>query len=155
MTPARAPSPGPRRAITGTLRLSKPAPPKVAAIVKAMKPPPPSPKELAVAAENQRAEWRKTDLALCRERFPALFDIEHPVPLAIHIHKPLGKVLGKKRALRLLEWWVAWPRYVAAVAAGGPRYNLDGSIAGEISEQHRGAALASLGYGPQPLDRAA
>jgi hypothetical protein len=107
------------------------------------------------AEREQVAARRVADLALCRERYPRLFDIERPVPLAIHIHRQLGKVLSAKRAKHLLEWWTDWQSYTAAVAAGGLRYNLDGSEAGEVSERHRGAALAAMGYGPQPLERAA
>lgn len=107
------------------------------------------------AEREQVAARRVADLALCREKFPRLFDIEHPVPLAIHIHKQLGKVIGSKRAKHLLDWWAAWQSYTAAVAAGGSRYNLDGSIAGEVSEAHREFARAALSCNPQAVEQAA
>lgn len=177
----------------GTLSLSRPPPPKVAAMVAAIKspqapkPPPaepqcasnpcalppakpptkrdrgpvvllppgsPTPGAVEAAAERQRIAWRVADLALCRERYPALFDPDHPVPLAIHIHKSgrLGQLLGIKRAKRLLDWWTSQPAYVAAVAAGGQRLNLDGSSAGEVSPQHCAVAQAALLSRAQPID---
>jgi hypothetical protein len=108
--------------------------PQAVAAVKPPKLPPPTPAE----AEAQRIAWRVADLAHCRERWPVLFDPDHPLPLAIGIHKQLGPVLGIKRAARLLEWWCrAWRPYGEAVARGGQRYNLDGSEAEEITEQAR------------------
>jgi hypothetical protein len=136
----------------GTLRLGKPLPPAAAAAIarasgardaKTSE----APKVAAVAvaspptpatAEAQRVAWRIADLAVCRERYPALFDPDHPLPLAIGIHKQLGPVLGVKRAKRLLEWWCGeWRPYTDAVARGGKRYNLDGSEAGEVAEAAR------------------
>jgi hypothetical protein len=69
-----------------------------------------------------------------------LFDADHPRPLAIGIHKPLGGLIGTNRAKFLLEWWTSWPAYVAAAAAGGCRYNLDGTEADEITEEQRSVA---------------
>jgi hypothetical protein len=60
---------------------------------------------------------------------------EHPTPLAIGIHKPLGELSGVKRAGLLLEWWTNWAVYVAAMAAGGRWRSLAGSDSGEIKEQ--------------------
>ena len=170
-----------------TLRLGKPAPPKVAAMVAALAAPPkpkpgpkPQPKPplkpaavdqpkkpakpaawmdekaakrvLAARAqywagqkaEKQRIAWRIEDLKTCREQFGPLFDPEQPRPLALGIHKQLGKVIGLKRAKRLMEWWTDWAPYVAALAAGGKRYNLDGSEAGEVTEAQRERARAAL-----------
>jgi sRNA-binding protein len=70
-----------------------------------------------------------------------LFHADRPLPLAIGVHKPLGELLGGKRAKRLLEWWTKSPAYVAAVAAGGCRYSLDGSEAGQVTEEHRAIAI--------------
>jgi hypothetical protein len=94
-------------------------------------------------AEAARIAQRVADLALCRERFPAVFDLARPVPLAIGVHKTLAAILSHVRAKYLVIWWTRHPAYVAAVAAGGSRYNLDGTEAGEISEEHR--AVARLG----------
>jgi hypothetical protein len=80
---------------------------------------------------------RTADLAMLREQFPTVFDADHPRPLAIGVREPLAKLLSHRRAGVLLGWWCRRPEYIAAVAAGGARFNLDGSPAGEISEQHR------------------
>ncbi len=104
--------------------------------------PEPAKASAPVAAEGgDRIARRVADLAECRRRFPVLFDAHRPVPLAIGIHKPLGKLIGVQRAKFLLEWWTSWPAYVAAVAAGGRRHSLDGSDAGEITEEQRSLAV--------------
>jgi ProQ/FINO family len=152
------------------LRLGRPPPPKVAAVSapSAPEPAPPTPpppakpmskyaaKLEAVRAakaaleaapalvEAQRVAWRMEDLAHLRERFGALFDPEHPLPLALGIHKQVGKVIGLKRAKRLMEWWVRWGLYIQAVAASGVRYNLDGSVAGPVTEAQQAHARAIL-----------
>jgi ProP effector len=171
-----------RSAARPILRLGKPAPPKVAAMVKAVSAPPLAPKgavpklppkpagakaakKVALTPEEKaakqaagrllefrtrkkaarlRVDWRMDDLAQCRERFPALFDADHPVPLAIGIHKQMGKVIGLKRAKRLMGWWTNWKPYIAAIAAGGVRYNLDGSEAGPVTEAQREHARSAL-----------
>jgi sRNA-binding protein len=93
---------------------------------------------------EERIAQRVADLTLCRDRFPALFDLDLPLPLAVGIDKPLGVIIGHDRAAFLLNWWTEWPAYVAAVAAGGCRYRLDGSEAGEISDDHRETAAARI-----------
>jgi sRNA-binding protein len=70
-----------------------------------------------------------------------VFDADRPLPLAIGVDKPLGEILGFKRARFLLAWWCVTPAYIAAVARGGARYTLNGVEAGQVSESHR--ALAS------------
>jgi sRNA-binding protein len=67
-------------------------------------------------------------------------------PLAIGIDKQLvdtGVLKGWEAAL-VLRHYVRRRMYVAAVAAGGYRYNLDGTIAGEVSAEHIAAAKGSL-----------
>jgi hypothetical protein len=151
------------------LRLGRPPPPKVAAMVAAVSapappaPPPPAKPMSKYAAKLEAARaakaaldaaparWRRSgsrgawgDLAHLRERFPALFDPDHPLPLALGIRSQLGKVLGIKRAQRLLIWWVRGPRYVQALAVGGVRYNLDGSVSGPVTEAQQAHAQATL-----------
>ena len=143
---------------------AKPLPKAANPVEPATRGPGPTPAETA-AIEAQRLAWRVADLAHCRERFPVLFDPDHPLPLAIGIHKELGKVLGMKRAMRLLEWWAReWRPYVAAIAAGGRRYNLDGSEADEVTEAARADAVwrltrnwmnATEELQSQPIDEAA
>jgi hypothetical protein len=61
-------------------------------------------------------------------------------------HHQLRAALGAPRSqvIDLLEWWTAQPSYIAAIAAGGMRWNLDGSEAGEISDEHRAHAEKQL-----------
>jgi len=126
----------PRPMFTGTLHLpsrSAPIPEPPAPPVRAPAPPPAAPGAGPIAR-------RVADLAECRRRFPVLFDADRPLPLAIGIHKPLAELFSVKRAGFLLKWWTRCPAYVAAVAAGGRRYNLDGTDAGEITEEQRSVA---------------
>jgi ProQ/FINO family len=120
----------------GTLQLPSRSAPKLAPPeppVRAPAPPPAPP-------GAKRITRRVADLAECRRRLPAVFDADHPLPLTIGIHKPLRELIGTKRANRMLEWLTSWPAYLAAVAAGGCRYNLDGSEAGQVTEEQRTAA---------------
>jgi sRNA-binding protein len=130
----------PRRApmFPGTLSL-KPRP-----TPQAEPPPSPAPPSAPAAPEAGRVARRIADLAECRRRFPAVFDADRPLPLAIGVHKPLGELIGFNRAAFLLAWWTSWPAYLRAVAAGGSRYALDGQEAGEISECQRGVAQAVI-----------
>lgn len=96
-------------------------------------PPPPAPSDDELLAELQ---------ALA----PELWDPDDPVPLAIGIHRqlyPLAERLQmSRRALRkFLSRWTSSEAYQRALAEPGAcRYNLDGSPAGEVSEQHRNEA---------------
>jgi sRNA-binding protein len=52
-------------------------------------------------------------------------------------------------ALRTGPSSTRWPctvaaRYLEAIAAGGPRYALDGTTSGEVREEHRAAAVLVL-----------
>ena len=124
----------PRSGFGWTLTLKPPATPES---TPALSPPAPARAATLTSATAARIEQRIADLALCRERFPALFDPASPRPLAIGIDKQLAALIGADRAGFLLAWWTEWPAYVAAVAAGGYRFHLDGTDAGEISEDHR------------------
>jgi ProQ/FINO family len=124
----------PRPMFTGTLHLPSRSAPKPSPVA------PPARASAPAAPGAGRIARRVADLAECRRRFPAVFDANSPLPLAIGIHKPLGELIGGNRAKFLLEWWTSWPAYVAAIAAGGCRYNLDGSEAGQITEEQRSIA---------------
>ena len=64
----------------------------------------------------------------------------------LRVHHQLRAALGVPRSqvIDLLEWWTAQPGYIAAIAAGGMRRNLDGSEAGEIGDEHRAHAEKQL-----------
>lgn len=52
--------------------------------------------------------------------------------------------VSAKTVYRLLGWHTAQPAYLAALMKGGPRYGLNGEIAGEVTEMERAWALECL-----------
>lgn len=92
----------------------------------------------------RRATIARESLAVFAERFPACFTPGKPVPLAIGINKQICAALtiSEQHCRAALARWTSRPSYLHALAAGGARFNLDGSEAGTIAEDHRtGAAL--------------
>ena len=81
---------------------------------------------------------------------PELWKADAPVPLAIGIHKQLypiaERVQMSRRALRkfLAGWTSTLPYQRALSQPDARRSNLDGSPAGEVSEQHRQEAHQRL-----------
>ena len=92
------------------------------------------------------------DELLCELRSvaPDLWHDEAPVPLAIGIHKQLYPIAERlrmsRRALRdfLSRWTAARAYQQALVEPGAKRFNLDGSEADEVSDQHREDARQRL-----------
>jgi sRNA-binding protein len=67
--------------------------------------------------------------------------------LNIGIHEALYQALsGASRTLvrKVLARHCAKSEYLQALAAGGARYGLDGSVCGEVAEPHRVAAILVL-----------
>jgi sRNA-binding protein len=96
-------------------------------------------------SQNQIAN--QTVAALAR-LFPAAFVTDRWAP-----HKPLkcgiandlitrGVLLPHE--CRALGWYTRRRQYQAALAAGGPRYDLDGNVAGAVTPEHAEAAKAAL-----------
>jgi len=145
-------------------RSATPAPPPKPAKAKAVQQKQPkSPEQVAKAAANierdrqqhyeaigRRAAARDANFAELRARFSLVFDPDRPLPLALRVHHKLRAALGVPRSqvIDLLEWWTAQPGYIAAIAAGGMRRNLDGSEAGEIGDEHRAHAEKQLKQAP-------
>jgi hypothetical protein len=81
-------------------------------------------------------------LAALQAVAPGLWDPRSPMPLAIGIHKQLYPVAERmqtsRRALRaFLSRWTSSNSYQGALAQpGASRFNLDGSQAGAVSQQH-------------------
>jgi len=77
---------------------------------------------------------------LCVE-YPNLFDIDNPKPLAIGIGKVLQKKLPKhidrKDYGLIMAWYCKKKRYLRAVISQQYRYDLNGEIAAEITEQEK------------------
>ena len=78
------------------------------------------------------------------ENYPDVFNPDSPKPLKLGIRKKLFKTrpewVTKKALDRTLCNWTKRRAYLQALAAGGHRYNLDGTPAGEISAEHQANA---------------
>jgi len=91
---------------------------------------------------HHRQELDETLAVLC-DRWPSLFTA--PVPLAIGIERKIQQFLGdarlpKARLRYALHCWTRRTGYLAAIAEGRCRQDLDGSDAGEPEEAHRAYA---------------
>lgn len=98
--------------------------------------------EQQAAVLRRRRELDET-LAVLRDRWPSLFTA--PVPLAIGIERKIQQFLGdarlsKARLRRVLHCWTRRTGYLAVIAEGRCRQDLDGSDAGEPEEAHRAYA---------------
>ena len=72
---------------------------------------------------------------------------EPALPLAIHTDKALSAAwpdMSKSSVLKFLRCHFGSPSYLKALAAGGPRYDLDGSVIGEVSATDRADAIRRL-----------
>src|ERR1700759_862231 len=100
-------------------------------------------KRIRITALSKDAEILKISLI---ERYPHLFAVNPPRPLASGIHRVLAEQTGApmpvlKTALAKLTRRNA---YLAALGAGGPRYDIDGKPAGVIGPDDQKAAAEAL-----------
>src|SRR2546421_8334557 len=100
-------------------------------------------KRIRIAALSKDAEVLKATLI---NRYPHLFAVDPPRPLASGIHRVLAEQTGApmpvvKLALAKLTRRNA---YLAALGAGGPRYDIDDRPSGMISPDDQKAAAAAL-----------
>ena len=103
-------------------------------------------KNPGVPTTSEDIARREANLRVCAERFPALFGAQVR-PMAIGAGALLREALGisETEATHLLRWWVTQRPYREAVAEpDSKRYNLDGSIADDVSEAHRNDARGQL-----------
>lgn len=120
-----------------------------------LKQPPPSPE--AIVQEQCKPSWRVRKAArdenaaavrhLILVAFPVAFDAQGPKPLALGIHEAIQAALPDHPHVQIhdfLAWWTTRNRYLSAVAAGGPRYGLDGKPGAEVSEEHQRIAAGML-----------
>jgi len=99
------------------------------------------------AAVFRRHQQTRDILALLRARWPALFTT--PMPLATGIARAIRAELGDVEVptaglSRALHYWTNAPGYLAAVAAGEVRRNLDGTEAGAPDEAQRQFATETM-----------
>lgn len=142
----QTPSPAPATAAPGTT-----APPPVDPAL----PDPAARKQaqMRFEREQQRAsiirrhQQTRDILAMLRARWPALFTT--PVPLAVGVMRAIRAELGEAPVptagmSRALHYWTNAPGYLAAIAAGEARRNLDGTEAGVPDEAQRRFASEAL-----------
>src|SRR3954447_22667707 len=106
-------------------------------------------KRIRIAALCKDAEALKISLI---DRYPQLFAVNPPRPLASGIHRVLAEQTGAPMpVLRVaLAKLTRRNAYLAALGAGGPRYDIDGRTSGMISPDDQQAAAAAL---TSPLGR--
>jgi len=100
-------------------------------------------KRIRLATLSKDAEALKVSLI---DRYPYLFAVNPPRPLASGIHRVLAEQTGAPmRVLRVaLAKLTRRNAYLAALGAGGPRYDIDGRPSGMISADDQQAAVKAL-----------
>src|SRR3954452_9022651 len=100
-------------------------------------------KRIRIAALCKDAEALKISLI---DRYPHLFAVDPPRPLASGIHRVLAEQTGAPMPVLKLALAKLTRRnaYLAALGAGGPRYDIDGRPSGMISPDDQQAALEAL-----------
>ena len=100
-------------------------------------------KRIRIAALSKDAEVLKATLI---DRYPHLFAVDPPRPLASGIHRVLAEQTGAPMPVLKLALAKLTRRnaYLAALGAGGPRYDIDGRTSGMISPDDQQAAAAAL-----------
>jgi sRNA-binding protein len=95
--------------------------------------------------ESHSAATQRINAQLA-ERWPDLFNVMKPVPLAIGIYDALLEAMPDVTAdqlRRVLSRWCNRPRYQAALTAGAERHGLEG-VQGEVTEQQAADAAEML-----------
>jgi sRNA-binding protein len=91
-------------------------------------------------AELPRRTPAEHVLARLRVIFPAVFR-DPPVPLKTGVRREIVERLAgeftEAEIAGALRSWTRWHDYQRALIAGGPRFALDGSEAGEVSPAHQ------------------
>jgi ProP effector len=100
-------------------------------------------KRIRIAALSKDAEALKISLI---DRYPHLFAVDPPRPLASGIHRVLAEQTGAPMPVLKLALAKLTRRnaYLAALGAGGPRYDIDGRPSGMISPDDQQAAAEAL-----------
>lgn len=70
--------------------------------------------------------------------YPEAFSLNEPKPLKIGIHKDIlarDVTLSGVRVRKIMAWYTNRPAYRSQLKANAPRYALDGSVDGEVTEE--------------------
>jgi ProP effector len=90
-------------------------------------------------ARKARRRMAKQVIIELRKCCPNAFTYS-PVPLKIGVSRDVVALLAdtysRKVIRRALAFWTGRSVYLEAIARGGARYDLDGTIAGEVGEEH-------------------
>lgn len=104
-------------------------------------------RQRAKLAKAQAWAWpeAKALTVVLRGRYPALFS-EPRKPLARGVHRQIAAELGCTLPVVSLAMraWTGGVSYLRAMAAGGPRHTLDGSVCGEVTDIERAVAAVRL-----------
>lgn len=144
--PAAKPSPRPASPPIGKHPPSPPPKPRTAGV--SLSKPAHALREARItkaAALARKHRFREAEVAILAAA-PALFDPAAPKPLAIGIDKLLRSQLGLtlRQVSYFLSHWTRRDRYLRALAAGGPRYGLDGAECGVVEDRAIAHAQAEL-----------
>jgi hypothetical protein len=102
-----------------------------------------------IAAHKKAAAARRSrnyDFSRRLASKTSVFDHTAPKPLAIGILADVQAKLGcgHNAAKQFMAWWARKKPYQRALAAGGPRYGLDGTEAGLVTAEQMAVAAARL-----------
>lgn len=135
--------------------METPKPPRTQSAIPAVKTVPGQRKEKTPA--QRAAARRKKDRKIARKvealvtAWPALFDREAPKPIKVGIGPDLNKDntarqlgLNHSTLRKGIVSWVGLERYLQAVAAGGPRYDIHGHPCGEVTAEQQQYARKQL-----------
>lgn len=100
--------------------------------------------------QRKKRKNRRRWLERLIEMWPQAFDLKNPRPLAVGIIDAIAAKLttagaGGHGAVRFaMKSYTSNIRYIRALAAGGPRYNLHGEPEGEVTTEQRQRAAEAL-----------
>ena len=99
----------------------------------------PVPEPIAVPLPTKETHLKTSQiLAIFRQRWPKLFDVNNAVPFATGIHKDIRLAIPELNWIQLKKAMSAWccsTRYLRACTEGAVRYGLDGLPNGTVSAE--------------------
>jgi ProP effector len=95
--------------------------------------------------KDQAYKSRPAVIEALKKRYPAIFTTRKPLKIGIR-----ADILARKGFVdddmfkRGIRRWVVCTEYIQLIANGGDRYDLDGNVSGQISDEDRGRAIAKI-----------
>ena len=96
-------------------------------------------KREAEQPKNRFAESSKIMMGL-RRRYPDVFNLDNPLPLAIGIEKEIKAACPElivKSLKMAIAIWSKREKYLLAIIKGTHRHHLDGSVSGDIQDTEK------------------